>query len=79
MPSFYVLDVMRAVTGAIPRYADLAEQAAREGGASLAWPAPADPRRAIDTFEHDLAVLLPAAEGSPSQGRPKAARGTSSS
>ena len=59
VPSFYVLDVMRAVTGAIPRYADLAEQAAREGGASLAWPAPADPRRAIDTFEHDLAVLLP--------------------
>jgi ATP-dependent helicase/nuclease subunit B len=59
VPSFYVLDVMRAVTGAIPRYADLAEQAAREGGASLAWPAPADPGRAIDTFEHDLAVLLP--------------------
>jgi len=59
VPSFYVLDVMRAVTGAIPRYADLAEQAARDGGASLAWPAPADARRAIDTFEHDLAVLLP--------------------
>jgi len=59
VPSFYVLDVMRAVTGAIPRYAELAEQAAREGGASLAWPAPADARHAIDTFEHDLAVLLP--------------------
>ena len=59
VPSFYVLDVMRAVTGAIPRYADLAERAAREGSASLAWPAPADPERAIDTFEHDLAVLLP--------------------
>jgi len=59
VPSFYVLDVMRAVTGSIPRYADLAEHAAREGGASLAWPAPADPDRAIDAFEHDLAVLLP--------------------
>jgi hypothetical protein len=59
VPSFYVLDVMRAVTGTIPRYADLAEHAAREGGASLAWPAPADPGRAIDVFEHDLAVLLP--------------------
>jgi hypothetical protein len=59
VPSFYVLDVMRAVSGSIPRYADLAEHAAREGGASLAWPAPADPDRAIDTFEHDLAVLLP--------------------
>lgn len=59
VPSFYVLDVMRAITGSIPRYADLAEHAAREGGASLAWPAPAEPDRAIDTFEHDLAVLLP--------------------
>ncbi|MCC7126245.1 MAG: PD-(D/E)XK nuclease family protein [Acidobacteria bacterium] len=59
VPSFYVLDVVRAITGVIPRYADLAEQAAREGGASLAWPAPADPVRAIDTVEHDLAVLLP--------------------
>ncbi len=59
VPSFYVLDVVRAITGVIPRYADLAEQAAREGGASLAWPAPADPARAIDTVEHDLAVLLP--------------------
>jgi RecB family exonuclease len=59
VPSFYVLDVMRAVTGSIPAYADLAEHAAREGGASLAWPAPANPDRAIDTFEHDLAVLLP--------------------
>jgi ATP-dependent helicase/nuclease subunit B len=59
VPSFYVLDVMRAVTGAIPQYANLAEDAAREGGASLAWPAPADPDKAIDTFEHDLAVLLP--------------------
>lgn len=59
VPSFYVLDVMRAVTGRIPRYADLAEHADREGGASLAWPAPADPARAVDSFEHDLAVLLP--------------------
>jgi ATP-dependent helicase/nuclease subunit B len=59
VPSFYVLDVMRAVTGSIPRYADLSDAAAREGGASLAWPAPADPARAVDAFEHDLAVLLP--------------------
>jgi hypothetical protein len=59
VPSFYVLDVMRAVTGAIPRYADLSAEAARAGGASLAWPAPADPDRAIDVFEHDLSVLLP--------------------
>lgn len=59
VPSFYVLDIMRAVTGVIPRYAELADNAAREGGASLAWPAPDDPDRAIDAFEHDLAVLRP--------------------
>ena len=59
VPSFYVLDVMRAITGAIPRYVELADEAARAGGASLAWPAPADPEAAIDLFEHDLAVLLP--------------------
>ena len=51
---------MRAVTGAIPRYADLAEQAAarRRRVAGVAG-ARRIPRRAIDTFEHDLAVLLP--------------------
>jgi ATP-dependent helicase/nuclease subunit B len=59
VPSFYVLDVMRATTGAIPRYKTLADDAASEGAASLDWPAPRDPRIAIDDMEHDLAVLLP--------------------
>lgn len=59
VPSFYVLDVMRAVTGAIPRYRTVAEHAFAEGRASLAWPAPPDPDVAIDDMEHDLAVLLP--------------------
>ncbi|MGE3276556.1 MAG: PD-(D/E)XK nuclease family protein [Vicinamibacterales bacterium] len=59
VPSFYVLDALRATTGAIPRYAELSARAAAAGAASLAWPAPVDPARAIDDFEHDLAVLLP--------------------
>jgi CRISPR/Cas system-associated exonuclease Cas4 (RecB family) len=59
VPSFYVLDVMRAVTGAIPRYNALADQAFDAGQASLSWPAPPDPAVAIDDMEHDLAVLLP--------------------
>ena len=59
VPSFYVLDVMRATTGAIPRYDALADAAATLGSASLDWPAPADPNDAIDAFEHDLAVLKP--------------------
>ncbi len=59
VPSFYALDVMRAITGRVPDHRKLGEDAAQEGGASLAWPAPKDPDRAIDELEHDLAVLKP--------------------
>jgi len=59
VPSFYALDVMRAITGRVPDHRVLAAEAAEEGGASLAWPAPKDPSRAIDDLEHDLAVLEP--------------------
>ena len=59
VPSFYALDVMRAITGRVPDYRVLAASAASEADASLAWPAPRDPNRAIDDFEHDLAVLKP--------------------
>jgi hypothetical protein len=57
VPSFYVLDVARAVEGRIPPYATLRDRAFAAGGARLAWPAPAAPDRAIDEFEHDLAML----------------------
>jgi CRISPR/Cas system-associated exonuclease Cas4 (RecB family) len=57
VPSFYALDVMRAVTGRIPNHEDLQRAAYEEGGARLAWPSPADPARALDDVEHDLAVL----------------------
>lgn len=57
VPSFYALDVVRAITGRIPNHEELQERAAAEGGAGLAWPAPEDPARAIDDQEHDLAVL----------------------
>ena len=74
VPSFYVLDVVRATTGIIPRYDALAEDASKHGGAWLDWPAPRDPRAAIDDLEHDLAVLLPllrapAAERARDEGR----------
>jgi hypothetical protein len=48
--------------GRIRDYRALAADAAAEGGASLAWPAPHDPLRAVDDFEHDLAVLKPLLE-----------------
>ena len=62
VPSFYALDVMRAITGRVPDYRELASEAEQEGDASLAWPAPSDPARAIDDLEHDLAVLKPLLE-----------------
>lgn len=57
VPSFYALDVMRAITGRIPNHEELQSLAADEGGAGLAWPSPLEPSRAIDDLEHDLAVL----------------------
>src|SRR3954469_19818698 len=57
VPSFYALDVMRAITGRIPQPQQLQEAAAAEGGAGLAWPAPAQAADAIDDLEHDLSVL----------------------
>ena len=62
VPSFYALDVVRAMTGRVPDHRVLASDAADEGGASLAWPAPKDPDRAIDDLEHDLATLKPLLE-----------------
>jgi CRISPR/Cas system-associated exonuclease Cas4 (RecB family) len=62
VPSFYALDVVRAITGEIPDHRQLARAAADAGGASLAWPAPRDPDQAIDDLEHDLASLKPLLE-----------------
>ena len=59
VPSFYALDVRRALTGRIPSHDELQQDAFDTGAATLAWPAPADPDRAIDELEHDLAILRP--------------------
>ncbi|HEX2455783.1 MAG TPA: PD-(D/E)XK nuclease family protein [Vicinamibacterales bacterium] len=57
VPSFYVLDVMRAITGHIPNHEDLQREAAARGGARLDWPAPDHPDKSIDDVEHDLSTL----------------------
>jgi hypothetical protein len=57
VPSFYALDMMRAVTGTVPDHEWLEERARNAGNATLAWPAPQEPDEAIDNQEHDLAVL----------------------
>ena len=57
VPSFYALDMMRAVTGSVPDHEWLEDRAREAGNAMLAWPAPSHPEDAIDDQEHDLAVL----------------------
>jgi len=57
VPSFYALEVQRALTGAIPAPRALEDAAAAAVGARLAWPAPEDAGRAVDAEEHDLAAL----------------------
>ena len=57
VPSFYALDMMRAVTGSVPDHEWLEDRARDTGNATLAWPAPPSPGDAIDDQEHDLAVL----------------------
>ena len=57
VPSFYVLDIARAIEGRIPPASSLAARAHAAGGATLAWPAPQAPETAIDDFEHDLSTM----------------------
>jgi ATP-dependent helicase/nuclease subunit B len=57
VPSFYALELIRAVTGQVPDSTVLQQAAADASGAALAWPAPRQPAAAIDDFEHDLSML----------------------
>jgi len=59
VPSFYALDIVRALTGRVPNYEVFEQDTAKAGDAWLAWPAPTDASDAIDSAEHDLAVLGP--------------------
>jgi ATP-dependent helicase/nuclease subunit B len=57
VPSFYALDVMRAVSGSVPDHVRFERDTALASGSWLVWPAPDQPASAIDVWEHDLAVL----------------------
>ena len=57
VPSFYLLEVVRASEGSLPDFESLEREASDSSGARLGWPAPRDPARAIDETEHDLAFL----------------------
>ena len=56
-PSFYALELLRAVEGRLPSFSELARRAEQVGGARIGWPAPRTPDDAIDEAEHDLALL----------------------
>lgn len=57
VPSFYALEVIRAAEGRLPSLREFEKRAARAAPSRLDWPAPSDPRVAIDDAEYDLASL----------------------
>ena len=73
VPSFYALEVQRAITGEIPNFEELSARAERVAKSRLAWPAPLDAQRAVDDAEHDLAMLEPALRGKADEVRGRAA------
>ena len=67
VPSFYALEVQRAITGNIPSFEQLAQRAENLVHSRLAWPAPLNAQLAIDDAEHDLAKLEPLLRGKTEQ------------
>ncbi len=57
VPSFYALEAVRAATGRLPGFNELARGAELGGQARIGWPAPRSADDAIDAAEHDLALL----------------------
>jgi ATP-dependent helicase/nuclease subunit B len=56
-PSFYAIEVFRAVTGRMPALQQLQRSAAEASQSQAGWPAPKIPGNAIDDAEYDLAVI----------------------
>ena len=57
VPSFYALELPRAVAGALPELKEFERNARDAAPARLNWPAPNDAADAIDDTEYDLAML----------------------
>jgi len=55
VPSFYALEIARAVEGRVPHLRTFEARSRAKTEAKLTWPAPLDPARAIDDAEYDLA------------------------
>ena len=57
VPSFYALEVARASRGELPSFDALQAEAVEASPTHTGWPAPDDPRAAIDAAEFDLSTL----------------------
>jgi len=68
VPSFYALELPRALEGALPKLKEFGDETRAAASARLNWPAPREASEAIDDAEYDLATLG-AAIGRPSGGR----------
>jgi ATP-dependent helicase/nuclease subunit B len=56
-PSFYAIELFRAVTGRVPELQQLQRSAAEASQSQPGWPAPKTPEHAIDDAEFDLSVI----------------------
>jgi len=63
VPSFYALELPRAIQGALPDLRTFEESARDAAPARLNWPAPPHAADAIDDAEYDLALLARASPG----------------
>jgi len=57
VPSFYALELPRAMEGRLPKLKEFEDKARAGAPARINWPAPVDTADAIDDAEYDLAVL----------------------
>jgi len=56
-PSFYAIEVMRAVRGHVPDLQELQRAAADASQSQPGWPSPKNPEDAVDDAEYDLAII----------------------
>jgi ATP-dependent helicase/nuclease subunit B len=63
VPSFYALELPRALQGALPKLKEFGDETRAAASARLNWPAPREAAEAIDDAEYDLVALQPETAG----------------